>query len=168
MNRAAAVAAVALAATFASCTPAEAAANPAGGWRRDRIQVRYDTSPAWPVARVAEQLDNGSPLNLVPERPGAQLLGCDAGRQCILVWSDPEPYDDGVQLYRGGAHITDATVQLSDRWGRSHTAAQRERLLCRRLGRAVGLPTHNRPGSCLGSSGNQLDSRDLTDLNRMY
>lgn len=142
------------------------------GWKGRTVYVRSAASHQWRVNHVAELIDNGSPLNLIVQRPGADKIGCLDywHRQCFLVISADVPQDEGVRNWRNEhRQIVESMIQLDDSEGRTMTRRARDARLCRQIGLGVGLPTNDRVASCMSGQGAPtLDAADYRLLRKLY
>jgi hypothetical protein len=122
-----------------------AAAGPAVHWQNKVVYVE-NHAPDWPVRAAAENMENGSALDL------RVVSRCPTGSQCIRVYSAWTVSGSEVGRttwdYNGNHFIYRATVTLENRWGSRTSYRDHLGLACHELGHAIGL-VHSNAWTCM-------------------
>lgn len=139
-------------------------------WPSSVVYVENHAGKRWPVRRAAENLDNGSSLDL------RVVKRCPAGKPCIVVDSVRSLRGDVVghthNRYRGSEQLS-SRITLDDGWGRSVPRRWRLANVCHELGHAVGLEhSKSRRGTCMRVGFKHvvphLSKADRRALDRIY
>lgn len=162
--------AVALLLVFGSAGKASAF-TPMPHWRHRLVYIENHASHRWPVARAADDLDNGSGLVL------RVVKRCPVNSQCIRVYgvrSLPGTQIGQTYDWPGSDDRTvKAQTTLDNSWGNRVPYVRRLSLVEHELGHAVGLNHSSRYDTCMRAitsmhPATHIDAQERAQLRRWY
>lgn len=158
-----AIMAVGLLATILPATSAEALPT---GWNSSVVYVE-NHAPKYPVKRVAENMDNGSSLDL------RVVKRCPARAACIKIYTanmSGGQFADQSGLIHDG-YTSRLTIRLDRRWERQVSAKMERVTVCHELAMGLGL-RHTRRGTNSCTSFNKrkdkISKSERRQLDRLY
>lgn len=151
-----------------SATTSASAAPPVYIWEHNVVYLE-NHAPGWPISRAAENLDNGSALDI------RVVKKCPKNVQCVPVYSVknvPGKYQIGItkkMVYVKQHRLHSATIELENSVTRYH---DRLGLACHEIGHSVGLP-HSNAKTCMqpvigGNSPTTISKNERKTLHRWY
>lgn len=160
-----------VAGALVTVTPVAAQAVPLDKhhWNESTVYVENHAGSRWPVRKAAENLDNGSSLDLVV------VDRCPAGKPCVKVYdvaSIPGRTVGREQSTSWGDRTYSSKITLDDGWGREASKRKRLTAVCHELGHAVGLAHTSSRGSCMfenvSKASTKISKAQRRALNRIY